>query len=114
MTECTDPTIGELLHAYELDFLEGEEVERFKLHLLDCEYCSEELKAFDPQVELLFKDPDVRALIEEGVTVDEAHDVDLGLPAAEATPASEKPEPDDSGQADPGMKDPNSLRGFCV
>ena len=39
MSECINPKVGQLLFAYELGALPEEEVEKFELHLFECEYC---------------------------------------------------------------------------
>lgn len=46
VAECTNRQFGELLHAFELDALPPEEEELFAVHLLQCQYCCDELESF--------------------------------------------------------------------
>ncbi|MBD3233825.1 MAG: hypothetical protein GF315_08890 [candidate division Zixibacteria bacterium] len=46
MKECNDPSIGQLLHAFELGVLTEKERESFELHLAQCEYCFEKFMQF--------------------------------------------------------------------
>lgn len=47
---CTNPELGELRAAYEVDALRGEPLERFELHLLGCDACQESLDDLAPVV----------------------------------------------------------------
>ncbi len=58
--KCSDSTIGELRHAYELGALSVEDTEKFEIHLLSCESCYEEVARFEKASGLLRTDPDVR------------------------------------------------------
>jgi hypothetical protein len=53
MEKCIDPEIGLLLHAYELHALTEEEEQRFEIHLLECQYCLQEFKAFETESVLM-------------------------------------------------------------
>ena len=64
MSECTDSKLGILLLAYELGALPAEETERFETHLLQCDYCFNELTNFRQQTTLLANDPEVRSVTE--------------------------------------------------
>lgn len=64
MSKCRDQNLGKLLPAYELNALGEEEVERFEIHLLECEHCFEELKAFEQQAALLVSDHDIRRVVQ--------------------------------------------------
>jgi hypothetical protein len=44
-TNCTDPTIGELLVPYGLGTLNTEDATRFEDHLIECHFCQTELEA---------------------------------------------------------------------
>jgi len=46
ITECIDPELGVLLHAYELRVLPEEGIEKFEIHLLSCAHCLEQLQRF--------------------------------------------------------------------
>lgn len=43
---CSNRQFGELLHAFELDALPPEKEELFAVHLLQCQYCCDELESF--------------------------------------------------------------------
>jgi len=70
MSACTNPRIGDKLHAYELRTLSEEENESFELHLLSCAYCFREASSFDGVARLLRSDPDVRQVLEPGTQPD--------------------------------------------
>jgi len=76
MSQCTDRSVGILLHAYELGILDDEQVDRFHLHVLKCDYCSAELQAFDQYAGALLADERARSLVERTVR----EEVDLSLP----------------------------------
>jgi hypothetical protein len=65
MLKCTNLELGALLHAYELKALSDEDVERFEIHLLECEHCFEQLKSFERVANLLSSDEEVKELIRE-------------------------------------------------
>ena len=60
MDKCCNPSIGALLHAYELKTLRDEDVEKFELHLLDCDYCFNELSSFNEKAGMLLNDGQVK------------------------------------------------------
>ncbi len=66
MTQCIDPDIGKLLHAFELGQTDENERERFEEHLLRCDACFEAVAAFEPAAELLRGDTEVRELAAQG------------------------------------------------
>ena len=59
---CTDPAVGALLHAYELDALPEPEAEQFEKHLLTCRYCYDEVARFADESKLLRFDDMVHRL----------------------------------------------------
>jgi hypothetical protein len=63
MSKCKDVKVGNLLLAYELGGLTEEDNERFEAHLIECEYCFGELKAFEQEAEVLRGDEDVRQML---------------------------------------------------
>ena len=65
MARCIDPQIGNLLHAYELRLLSAEERERFEIHLIACEHCSQEVESFAPALESMASDATTRAVVDE-------------------------------------------------
>ncbi len=54
--KCIDPTIGSMIHAYELGALSTENTERFETHLLNCPFCFDEIKRFEASAMLLRSD----------------------------------------------------------
>ncbi|MCK4787463.1 MAG: zf-HC2 domain-containing protein [Desulfobacteraceae bacterium] len=65
MSECLDPHLGALLHAYGLNALSEEDFKRFEIHLLECEHCFEQLKNFRQVAPLLRSDKEVREMVRE-------------------------------------------------
>lgn len=63
LDKCTNPEVGRLLHAYELNTLDDDQVNRFEAHMLNCDYCFEELRRFDTEAHLLFDNPEIRSLV---------------------------------------------------
>jgi len=63
MKKCTNSKLGSLLHAYELKTLSGEEIEQFEIHLLECEYCFDEVQSFAEESSFLVSDEAVKNLI---------------------------------------------------
>jgi hypothetical protein len=63
MSKCEDTDLGRLLHAYELGGLSEEDAESFEIHLLECEHCFGELKAFEEAAALLCSDQEVAELV---------------------------------------------------
>jgi hypothetical protein len=70
MLKCKDSELGKLLFAYELNGLSEEATERFETHLLECEYCFNELKSFEREADLLSSDDDVKRLINDAARPD--------------------------------------------
>lgn len=73
-SECCDPKIGVLLHAYEVGSLSDENTQRFEIHMLRCERCHSEIALFESQSELLRQDKVVRheAALEASSATDES------------------------------------------
>ena len=63
MSECVDPRIGTMLHAYELNALEDEETELFEAHSLKCDYCFRKISSFDREAMLLSHDSDIHRIV---------------------------------------------------
>ncbi len=53
MKRCIDQELGAMLHAYELGALGEEDVERFELHTMKCEFCYSEIASFDQYTEAM-------------------------------------------------------------
>ena len=58
--KCSDSTIGDLRHAYELGALSVEDTEKFEIHVLSCEHCYEEVARFETASTFLRSDMDAR------------------------------------------------------
>ncbi len=67
MGRCTDPRFEEMLHAFELGLLEGDDYEKFRLHLFDCQYCFERARKLEAAAELMRHDPEIRAIPEKAL-----------------------------------------------
>ena len=63
MKQCTNSQLGALLHAYELRTLSEAEIEQFEIHLLECEYCFDEVQSFAEESSYLVSDEAVKNLI---------------------------------------------------
>lgn len=64
MNKCTNPKLGTMLHAYELKALNESDSEKFELHLLECDFCFNELSSFNDQAAFLLNDRHVRQMVE--------------------------------------------------
>lgn len=53
MSDCIDKGLGKLLHAYELHALSEQDVERFEMHLMHCEYCFSRVAEFSEYAEAI-------------------------------------------------------------
>ncbi len=62
MSKCTDPKIGKLIHAYELNCIADDDLERFELHLLTCDYCVREIAGFKQQTSAMRCHPSIADL----------------------------------------------------
>lgn len=62
---CIDPEVGRLLHAYELNTLDDQEVSLFEAHLLNCDHCFEEAFRFETEAQLLACDPQIRTMVKD-------------------------------------------------
>lgn len=61
-----------MLHAYELGALSEEDADRFEIHLLECQHCFAELKAFEEVADLLRSDEEIRNLARQAAAVQES------------------------------------------
>jgi len=69
--KCIDPKIGNMLHAYELDTLNDEELDLFEAHLMQCDYCFENLVSFEKTSDVLKSDSRIMAVVEERLKRDQ-------------------------------------------
>ncbi len=74
MSKCTNPKIGTMLHAYELKALNNDDLERFELHILECDYCFNELTSFNDEAALLLNDIQVKQTVKSNVLAGESSD----------------------------------------
>jgi hypothetical protein len=58
--ECTNHSVGIMLHGYELKALTEAEMDLFESHLLECDRCFQELQAFELQSNLLLRDSRIK------------------------------------------------------
>ncbi len=65
--KCSDSAIGALRHAYELGALSVEDIEKFEIHLLECEACYEEVVQFETAATLMRTDAEVRREVREAI-----------------------------------------------
>jgi hypothetical protein len=72
MDKCTNPKLGNLLHAYELKTLTGADVERFELHILECDYCFNEISSFNDEVSMLLSDNQIKKELENQISPESA------------------------------------------
>jgi hypothetical protein len=78
VSRCTDPNMGKLLHAFELDQLDSDLKEQFEVHLLGCENCFEQVSRFENVASLLRSDPDVGKLVSSRAGFEEAGTAPVG------------------------------------
>jgi hypothetical protein len=65
MSECVEPKLEAMLHAYELGMLDDSERRAFEIHLMECDTCFEKVKRFASPASLLRENPKIRSLIGE-------------------------------------------------
>lgn len=63
MSKCTDTNIGVRLHAYEIGQLSDDASDQFEMHLMECRYCFSLAEKFEPAVELLQSDADLKNIV---------------------------------------------------
>ena len=73
MSMCNDKDKGQLLHAYELNLLSQEEKDEFEIHLLNCDYCFNEIKEFSPRGKLMVSSPEIKKALMEDEASKETH-----------------------------------------
>lgn len=56
--KCIDPNIGNLISLYEFNQLSDEERRKFETHLLECDYCFQNLYSLSPVIEKIKEDPE--------------------------------------------------------
>lgn len=67
MLKCTDKKIGILIHGYELGILNNDELDKFQLHLMECDYCFSQVRNFENYMSILRENAVVRAKIESSM-----------------------------------------------
>ena len=64
MSDTNHDRLCRLLHSYELGLLEGDQLDEFEQHIIDCPDCRAQAEAFLPAAHLLKHDPEIRGLVE--------------------------------------------------
>jgi len=67
MAKCTDPDIGQLIHAYELTLLSDEERELFELHYMSCEYCYKKIQDFEQEADIMKPNEKIKKIVSEAL-----------------------------------------------
>lgn len=62
MKKCTDPQFQDMIHGFELGILSEEDRLGFEEHLLDCDFCFDQVRAFLPAALLLRHDREIRTV----------------------------------------------------
>lgn len=65
MKKCSNTGVGDLLHGYELNILNAAEADAFELHMLECEYCRNELVSFEGAAEYIRSSDGSRRIVED-------------------------------------------------
>ncbi|MFA6570126.1 MAG: hypothetical protein WCT77_02710 [Bacteroidota bacterium] len=63
MKSCIDATIGSMILDYELNRLNEEEQEMFELHLMDCDFCLEQVKSMERVMDTINSNPKIYSKI---------------------------------------------------
>lgn len=63
MSGCRDKRFPDMLWAYEVGLLDDEDRRALELHVLECEYCREDLRQFSSAAQLIKHDPDIQQAI---------------------------------------------------
>ncbi|MFC1475822.1 tetratricopeptide repeat protein [Candidatus Zixiibacteriota bacterium] len=63
MSGCHDKRFPDMLWAYEVGLLDDDDRRALELHVLECEYCREDLKQFSRAAQLIKRDPDIHQTI---------------------------------------------------
>lgn len=63
VSRCTDPEVGNMLHAYELNQLDDDQRQTFEQHLMLCDHCFREVEAFAGVARLLRSDEELAEMI---------------------------------------------------
>ena len=64
MPECKDKRFKELLAAYEMGLLDGEELQQVEQHLMVCDDCLNEVRQFHETAGHILNSPRIRKLVE--------------------------------------------------
>lgn len=70
--ECNDPNQGSLLPNYLLDALDDTDVERFEDHLMNCEYCRQQVVEATPAIHVIreLREPIAEQMVRESAGFD--------------------------------------------
>jgi tetratricopeptide (TPR) repeat protein len=70
VSDCTNRLLGDKLYAYELGMLNDREHEEVEIHILECPFCREMARQFEPTALLLRHDPSVRLHVQNLIAED--------------------------------------------
>lgn len=62
MSSCNEKKYQDMIHAYEMGMLSENDERDFEIHLLDCQYCCEEIKNFEQQTAFIKNDSDFKKI----------------------------------------------------
>lgn len=68
--ECTDRKLGSLLFAYEIGALGPEDIDRFELHLLECEHCFDAAQRFSRYAKMIREDEIIAGEVAKSIDSD--------------------------------------------
>jgi tetratricopeptide (TPR) repeat protein len=84
MSDCTDKKFEKMLYAFELGILSGDDLQKFKLHLYECDYCFERAQRFQRAAHHIRNNPNIR---------DYVYRIDRELSDIEVSESQEEPRP---------------------
>jgi tetratricopeptide (TPR) repeat protein len=64
VSDTSHDRLCRLLHSYEMGLLEGDQLDEFEQHIIDCPDCRAQAEEFLPAAHLLKHDPEIRGLVE--------------------------------------------------
>jgi len=70
MAKCNDPEVGVLLPAYELQALTEEDLKRFEIHMMHCQYCFNEVREFQKWSQMLLSSNLIKESVALATTAD--------------------------------------------
>jgi len=65
MNKCSDSSIGDMLHAFELNLLSDLNRRTMEIHIIECDYCSEKLSEFQKVTWMIRSDLDFKVIVDD-------------------------------------------------